>query len=59
MSKVYVVMKSGWDTRNIVGVFATLEAAKDVAGDDVNKEIEVWELNGGWVDTINNFTETP
>ena len=59
MSKVYVVMKSGWDTRNIVGVFSTLEAAKYVAGDDVNKEIEVWELNGGWVDTINNFTETP
>ena len=56
MTKVYVVMKSNWDTKNIVGVFSTLDAAKAEMGDDVNREIEVWEMNGGWVDTMYGFT---
>jgi len=55
MSKVYVVMKNDWETRNIVGMFSTVEDAKVEMGDDINKEIEVWEVDGGWVETIDNF----
>lgn len=55
MNNVYVVMKNEWETRNIVGVYSTLDAAKIEMGDDLNKEIEVWEVDGGCVEIIDNF----
>ena len=49
---VFIVIKNDWESNTVIGVFSNRKDALVEKDDDVNKVIEVWDIDGMWANNL-------